>query len=68
MLLIAGASMIGNYTDRLLTTGFVSDSIAPESEEDALVPSVAAAGAGAAAVSFYTILARAELQTSRAST
>jgi hypothetical protein len=52
MLLNAGASMIGNDSDRLLTTGFVSDSSAPESEEEVLVLSAAAAGATAAAVLF----------------
>jgi hypothetical protein len=44
----------------LLTTGYVSDSGTPESEEDDLV--LSAAAAGAAAVSFYTSSARAELQ------
>jgi hypothetical protein len=52
MLLSAGASMIGNDSDRLLTTGFVSDSRAPESEGDVLVLSALASGASAAAVSF----------------
>jgi hypothetical protein len=50
----------------LLTTGFVSDSSTPESEEDILV--LSAAAAGATAVSFYTILARAELQKNRVPT
>jgi hypothetical protein len=66
MLLNAGASMIDNDSDMLLTTGCVSDSSTPESEEDVLV--LSAAAAGAAAVSFYTRLARAELQTSQVST
>jgi hypothetical protein len=60
MLLNSGASMIGNDSDILLTTGFVSDSSTPESEADVLV--ISAAAAGAAAVSVYTSPARAELQ------
>jgi hypothetical protein len=50
----------------LLTTGSFSDSSTPESEEDVLVRSAAAAGA--AAVSFYTSPARAELQTNPVAT
>jgi hypothetical protein len=60
MLLNSGASMIGNDSGMLLTTGFVSDSSTPESEADVLVLSAAAAGAAAASV--YTSPARAELQ------
>jgi hypothetical protein len=62
MLLNGGASMLGNGSDMWLTVGFVSNSSTPESEEDALV--LSAAAAGAAPVSFYTSLARAEQQTS----
>jgi hypothetical protein len=47
VLLNAGASMIGNDSDMWLTTGFVSNSSTPESEEDVLVISAPAAGASA---------------------
>jgi hypothetical protein len=63
MLLSAGASLIA----RLLTcspTGFVSDSSTPESEENVLVLSAAAAGAAA----IYTSPARAELPTNPVAT
>jgi hypothetical protein len=39
--------MMGNGSDMWLTTGFVSISRTPESEEDVLVISAAAAGAAA---------------------
>jgi hypothetical protein len=50
----------------LLTTGFVSDSNTPESEEDVL--GLSAAASDAAAVSFYTSPARGELQTNPVAT
>jgi hypothetical protein len=45
MLFDAGTGMIGNDSDLSLTTLCVSDSSAPESEDDVLVLSAAAAGA-----------------------
>jgi hypothetical protein len=63
MQLSAPTSTNGNDSDLSLTTGFLSESSASESEEDVLIH-FAAAG-GAAAASFCTGLARVELQKSR---
>jgi hypothetical protein len=61
--LSAPTSTTGNDSDLSLTTGFLSESIASDSEEDVLV--LFAAAGGAAAASFCTSLALVELQKSR---
>jgi hypothetical protein len=64
MLAVKRRRQLDCKTDELLPAGFVSDSSTPESEEDVLVLSAAAAGAAAV----YTSPARAELQTNPVAT